>query len=75
MVGAPRKAYNARKVSGRVGGLPPGRTPWADLRADERFRPHPVAPSPPFLLLGQKEGLLGAPSLGGGPALTRLGVV
>lgn len=58
---APRRAHNARKVSRSVGRLPPRKEAlgwqgaclaWADLRTDERFRPHPAAPSLPFLLLG-----------------------
>lgn len=81
--GAPRKAQNARKVSGRAGRPPPrkeaggwrgSRLAQADLRADETLRPRPAAPSPrPSCSWGWKEELLGTRAWLGGTHTDQIG--
>lgn len=83
MVGAPRKAHNARKVSGSSGrppprnealGWPSAHLAWADLRL-MRDSGRPAIPTHPSCSWGREEELLGTRLGLGGPMLSRLGVV
>lgn len=83
MVGAPRKAHNARKVSGSSGrppprnealGWPSAHLAWADLRL-MRDSGRPAIPAHPSCSWGREEELPGTRPGWGGPMLSRLGMV